>query len=576
MVDVLGSDGCNSAAGYHLMSKPSEREIPDHALAYDSGITEVSMQVDGVKVVLYNCGEVSVYNLQPVLRAVCNENDHFATHTVTLPIETARKLLCESTLEIKLTDKITLKTNSIEIVTSKLDKKYSDEQGGLGESNFPCSMCTASKEEIRDMKFINAGFPIDRTCSQGAEIAEKRRINPDKATQDTLKKQSKGWKSVPILSVEYIRRGFDDLHSFTSWGRWVIKIIVRLRAGLFSEKIEAAIKTLYDTALKMLRDELMRLIGIDIHLDLKGREAQALFALKNHEKVMSLIPEQHTDDFSHFLTEARFALAIVCHPDPAAEFDLPSAEPRLKRFQLWLVNTWPNFRQPEYVHPTLMHTVQLLTRPGALSSISLYGTQNKEAKNQKNNQYLANMARMTDLSEALEDVYTRDSQASSVEFRKYGETKATQHCKKCGSVGHRASNCPGPGGSRSYNQKFVDLDSLDPWYKAKAVNPDTLDPLHRIRDNTLDLESSEEDTSEEEIEGGSENLVTERLAETPRKSVSFAPTSNLLFFDETSTNNDSPAKRTRSKQKNIPTKGGDPSTSTSPDLRPARRKLDIG
>ena len=104
-----------------------------------------------------------MYNLQPVLRAICNENDHFAAPTVTLPIETARKLLCESTLEIKLTDKITLKTNSIEIVTSKLDKKYSDEQGGLGESNFPCSMCTASKEEIRDMKFINAGFPIDRT-----------------------------------------------------------------------------------------------------------------------------------------------------------------------------------------------------------------------------------------------------------------------------------------------------------------------------------------------------------------------------------------------------------------------------
>ena len=74
------------------------------------------------------------------------------------------------------------KTTSIEIVTFKLDNNYSDEQRGLGESYFPCTMCTASKEEIRDVKYINAGFPIDRTCSKGVEIAEKRRINLDKVT----------------------------------------------------------------------------------------------------------------------------------------------------------------------------------------------------------------------------------------------------------------------------------------------------------------------------------------------------------------------------------------------------------
>ena len=389
-----------------------------------------------------------------------------------------------------------------------------------------------------------------------------------------------------MLSSEYVRRGFDDLHDFTSWGRWAVKLLVRLRAGLFAEKIDASIKPLYDTAKKRLRDELMRLIGIDIHLDLKGREAQAIFALKNHDKVMSLIPEQHTDDWCHFLTEARFALAIVCHPDPASQFDLPSAEPRLTRFQVWLVETWPNFHQPDYVHPTLMHLVQLLTRPGALSSISLYVTQNKEAKNQKNNQYLATMARMTDLSAALEDVYTRDSQASSVEIRKHGETKPTQHCKKCGNIGHRASNCKGS--SRSYKQKFVDLDSLDPNYKAKSVevrevNPDTLDPLSKVRDKSTDPDSSGEE-SELEFEEDFEDLLTHDpgVAETPRKSVSFAPTSNILLFDETVTTNDSPAKRTRSKQKSIPTKGGDPTPPLDPNSndatgrRQARRKLDIG
>ena len=87
----------------------------------------------------------------------------------------------------------------------------------------------------------------------------------------------------------------------------------------------------------------MKLLGIDIHLDLKGIEAQGIFALRNHEKVLCLVPNDHQIDWEHFLTETRFALAFVCHPDPAEDFDLPSAEPRLQRFQVWLVQTWPTF-----------------------------------------------------------------------------------------------------------------------------------------------------------------------------------------------------------------------------------------
>ena len=215
---------------------------------------------NGEKFILYNSAKVSVYNLQPVLRAAANENDHFSTHSLTIPIEKARKLLCQSSIEIKLSEEISLKTQSIEIITSKVDKKYSDEQGGLGETNFPCHICTASKEQIRNLQHVEAGFPIDRTYAKGVEKAEHRRINVDKVTQDALKKRSQGWKDVPMLSSEYVRRGFDDLHDCTSWGRWAIKLMVRLRAGLFGEKIDASVQPLFDTAKKVLRDELMRSI----------------------------------------------------------------------------------------------------------------------------------------------------------------------------------------------------------------------------------------------------------------------------------------------------------------------------
>ena len=535
-VDVIGSDGCDGAAGYGMMSKPTERDIPDHALAYDFGITEVSVTLANfTKVVLYDSKKVSVYNLQPVLRAACNENDHYATHSLTIPIETARKYLGESVMEVKISDNVTLRTNSIEIVTSKLDKKYADEQGGTGEGNFPCNLCTSTKEQIRDTNYIKKGFAINRTCAEGHIAAETRRVNIDKMSQDKLKRKSKGWKSAPILSAEYVRRGFDDLHGCTSWGRWLVKIAIRLKAGIFSETITADLKPLYDTTKKILRDHLKRSIGIDIHMDLKGREAQALFSLKNSKIVEKIVPEEYEEEWCYFLTEARFALAIVCSPDPAQYFDLAQAEPRLKRFQLWLIQTWPSFIQPDYVHPTLMHTVQLLKGPGALKSISQYGTQNKEAKNKKNNEYLATMARMTDLTAALEDVYARDALASSVEIRQVGETHKIQHCSKCKELGHRAPNC----GESTTNEKFVDLDSLDPVYKVR---------------NKI-VESESEDEPEDAFDFNSNIEIV-----TPRRRMA------SQFDDEL----DSPAYRTRSRTKNQ--HEGEPSTSEQAGIR---RRLEM-
>ena len=426
-------------------------------------------------------------------------------------------------MEVKISDTLSLITNSIEIVTSKVDKKYADEQGGTGEGNYPCNLCTSKRSDMRDLQCIENGFEINRTCAQGHEVAEGRRVNVDKLTQDTLKEKAKGWKSVPMLSSEYVRRGFDDLHGCTSWGRWAIRIMIRLRAGIFSETITGDVKPLFETAKKILRDVIKRSrLGIDIHMDLKGREAQALFALKNKDIVEKLVPEEYEEEWSHFLSEARYALAIVCSPDPAKHFDLPHAEPRLKRFQIWLVNTWPSFNQPDYVHPTLMHTIQLLTRPGALKSISQYGTQNKEAKNQKNNQYLATMARMNDFIAALEDVYTRDSQASSVEIRKLGESQPVQHCSKCKKLGHRAPNC----GKNNSNQKFVDLDSLDPIYRGRRNHGDS---------------ESEDDTVDQEDINSNLRLVGSS-ASTPR--------GRGLRLDENL--NESPADNTRSKKKAQP------------------------
>ena len=81
----------------------------------------------------------------------------------------------------------------------------------------------------------------------------------------------------------------------------------------------------------------------------------------------------------------------------------------------------------------------------------------------------------------------------------------------------------------------------------------------------LILECAVNDSSDEDSE--SENYVEdvegvedeETDVVTPKKSVRFAPISSVLEFDE-NVLNDSPAKRTRSKQKKVPTKDDEPST----------------
>ena len=77
-------------------------------------------------------------------------------------------------MEVKISPEITLNAVNIEIVTSKIDKNHADEQGGTGERNYPCNLCTSLKEEIRDITHISKGFELNRTCEEGKLVSEFR------------------------------------------------------------------------------------------------------------------------------------------------------------------------------------------------------------------------------------------------------------------------------------------------------------------------------------------------------------------------------------------------------------------
>ena len=181
-VDVEGSDGCDGMGQYELSSKPTDRPLPDHGLSYDFQLMKVSC-ASGVLMEANNC---SVFSLTPVMRAAANENNHFSTHHLCVPIENERFALSSCSLKVKISDDYTLNATDIKIDTSKIDKKLADEQGGLGLSTYPCLMCTNSKEDHRNKEMVLQGFPINRTYADGVTEGERMRVNADLSTRSEL------------------------------------------------------------------------------------------------------------------------------------------------------------------------------------------------------------------------------------------------------------------------------------------------------------------------------------------------------------------------------------------------------
>ena len=240
----------------------------------------------------------------------------------------------------------TLNATEINIDTSKIDKKLADEQGGLGNSTYPCLLCTFSKDDHRDRNLVSEGFPINRTYAKGVTEGERMRVNADLSSRSELLEKTQGWKGIPLLTSEYARRGFDDLHSCESWGRWIVKIMIRLVGGINCWKIEGLLKPLYETNKQVVREEVMKLIGVDIGKDITGGQAQKFFIKKNHDKIVGIVPTEHQENFSHFLKESTFYHGVMCHPDPGSVFNLEEVEKRFKSFQIFIISTYPNFDQP--------------------------------------------------------------------------------------------------------------------------------------------------------------------------------------------------------------------------------------
>ena len=90
-IHTHASDGCDGFGNWDLISKKTDVELPDHGLSYDYKVMRIESTDHGV-ILFEDCG-ASVNACHPVMRAAANENCHFSTHSLTIPIERERSAL---------------------------------------------------------------------------------------------------------------------------------------------------------------------------------------------------------------------------------------------------------------------------------------------------------------------------------------------------------------------------------------------------------------------------------------------------------------------------------------------------
>ena len=87
------------------------------------------------------------------------------------------------------------------------------------------------------------------------------RINPERENKQKLVELSEGVSSAPIAKGETAMAGFDALHAMLSFGRWILKIICHLNAGLTVWKIEGDMKSYVEPIKEKLKSDMLQILG---------------------------------------------------------------------------------------------------------------------------------------------------------------------------------------------------------------------------------------------------------------------------------------------------------------------------
>ena len=184
-------------------------------------------------------------------------------------------------MEVQLNKEYSLLV-TFDIRSTMKDLKLQQEESGLLLSSYPCTLCTASRSEIRDPQRISLGFTIDRTTGDLHASGHLARINPDQLNRNQLGEALKGSKHVPLVMGDkpMVQNSFESLHFKLSMARWLIKILARINAKIYVWSIDQSLRPSLQPYEDSLCNEMTRVLGLQRRMQIQvGLQIHFLYIL---------------------------------------------------------------------------------------------------------------------------------------------------------------------------------------------------------------------------------------------------------------------------------------------------------
>ena len=245
-------------------------------------------------------------------------------------------------MEVKLTDDFSILVQ-FEIRQTMRDMKMQMEEDGLGLSSFPCMLCDADKNEIRDQHKIKTGFPMNRSTEGLHQSGNLARLNPAGLNKTQLGALLRGSKTVPLTegNQETARNSFESLHFKLSMARWIRNIFVRVNAGLNIWPIDQKLKQTVQPHEDNFTNQLCKVLGIQRRLQIQGNEASKILAPGNIEDVLSLLTNtDHLTNMRFLLTEVCYFNMVIQSMKPKQHHSIAEFNQRAKAFQCFLLDKY--------------------------------------------------------------------------------------------------------------------------------------------------------------------------------------------------------------------------------------------
>ena len=204
--------------------------LPDKGFHYSICLLECYLKINGRKYTLFTEDEPnSIHCNRNILQAVADENDKGTLTTLLVPIEQELQYLRKTTMVIHSNGKSY--SFHLNFEATMFDEKLDRARLGMEGtgSNSICTLCNATRIAARTQVGEHS---ITKTIDDLINSATHVTDNPTNLAGEALYVAKAGMKSQPLMSD--IGIGFESLHADLSWARFVIHLVVHLKANVHS------------------------------------------------------------------------------------------------------------------------------------------------------------------------------------------------------------------------------------------------------------------------------------------------------------------------------------------------------